>query len=76
MKLKSAVITTNPRSPEATSDEFPDLFLAFQKHDNQFATSLYHALKVSSSLRKPTSGFLDIGKRAVFKCTSRTHSEE
>ena len=45
MQLRSAVITMNPRSPEATSDEFPDLFPAFQKADNQFATSLYHALK-------------------------------
>ena len=35
----------NPRSPEATLDEFPDLFPAFQKPDNRFATSLYHALK-------------------------------
>ena len=35
----------NPRSYEATSDEFPDLFPAFQKPDNQFATSSYHAFK-------------------------------
>ena len=45
MKLRSAVIMTIPRSYEATSDEFLDLFPAFQKPDNQFATSSYHALK-------------------------------
>ena len=52
----------NPRSYEAISDEFPDLFLAFKEPDNQFATSSYHAFKVLSSLRKQMSGFLDIGK--------------
>ena len=31
-------------------------------------------LKVSSSLRKPTSGFLDIGKRVVFKLVHFTHT--
>ena len=35
----------NPRSYEATADEFLDLFPAFQKPDNQFATSSYHAFK-------------------------------
>ena len=38
-------MTTNPKSYEATSDEFPDLFPAFQKPDNQFTTSSYHAFK-------------------------------
>ena len=64
----------NPRSYEATSDEYPDLFPAFKEPDIQFATSSYYALKVSSSLRKPTSDFLDIGKQAGF--ASRTHSDE
>ena len=45
MKLRSAVITTNPRSYEANLDKFPDLFPAFQRPDNQFATSSYHAFK-------------------------------
>ena len=71
MQLRSAVITTNPRSPEATLDEFPDLFPVF---------SLQHLhtmlLKVSNSLRKETSAFLDIGKRAVSECTLCTHSDE
>ena len=35
----------NPRSYEATSDEFLDFFPAFHKPDNQFATSSYHAFK-------------------------------
>ena len=35
----------NPRSYEATSDEFPDLFPAFKEPDNHFATSSYHAFK-------------------------------
>ena len=54
MQLRSAVITVNPRSPEATSDKFPDLFPAFQKPDNQFTTSSYHALK-SIKLPKKTN---------------------
>ena len=70
----------NPRSYEATLDEFPDLFPAVVKPDNQFATSSYYAsyyaLKVPLKITK--SGFLDINvdKRAVFKCTLGTHSEE
>ena len=35
----------NPRSYEATSDEFPDLFPAFKELDIQFATSSYYAFK-------------------------------
>ena len=35
----------NPRSYEATSDKFSDLFLAFKEPNNQFATSLYHFFK-------------------------------
>ena len=36
----------NLRSYEATSDEFPDLFPAFNEPDDQFAaTSSYHAFK-------------------------------
>ena len=33
----------HPKSYEATSDEFPDLFLAFEEPDIQFATSSYYA---------------------------------
>ena len=59
-------LTTNQRSYTATLDEFPDLFPAFQKPDNQFATSSYHTLKsikfpkktnVWFSRYKQTSGF-------------------
>ena len=66
MKLRSAVITTNTRSYEATSDEFLDLFPAFQKPDIQFATSSCHALRsikfpkkinVWFSRYRQTSGF-------------------
>ena len=35
----------NPRLYEATSDEFPDLLLAFKEPDNQFAISSYYAFK-------------------------------
>ena len=52
MKLRSAVITTNPRSYEATLDKFPDLFPAFQKPDNQFATSSNHAFKSTKFPKK------------------------
>ena len=45
MLLRSAVITTNPRSYETTSDEFPDLFPAIEEPDIQFATSSYYAFK-------------------------------
>ena len=69
MKLRSAVITTNPRSYEVTLNEFPDLFPAFKEPDNQFPTSSYHALRISSSLQNPTFGILDIGKRVVFTHT-------
>ena len=71
------VIATNPRSYEANSNEFPDLFPAFKEPDNQFATSSYHALKsIKFPKKNPTYGFLDIGKQAAFECTSCTHSEE
>ena len=56
----------NPRSPEATSDEFPDLFPAFEEPDIQLATSSYYAFKsikfpkksnVWFSRYRQTSGF-------------------
>ena len=62
----------NPRPYEATSDEFPNLFLVFKEPENQFATSSYHAFKSVKFPKKQMSGFLDISKRAVFECTSRT----
>ena len=66
----------NPRSYEANSDEFPDLYPA----SRNLIISLQHLhtmlLKVSSSLRKPKSGFLDIGKQVVFECVLHTHSKE
>ena len=43
--LRSTVITMNPRSYEATSDGFPDLFSAFEEPDIQFATSSYYAFR-------------------------------
>ena len=43
--FRSTVITMNPRSYEATLDEFPDLFPAFKEPDIQFATSSYYAIK-------------------------------
>ena len=55
----------NPRSYEATSDGFLDFFPAFKEPDNLFATSSIlqiMLLKVSGSLGKRMSGFLDIGK--------------
>ena len=67
MKLRSAVITTNPRSYEATLDEFPDLFPAFQKPDIQFATSLYHALKSIKFPKKTNIWFSRCRKTSSFQ---------
>ena len=66
----------NPKSCEATSDEFPDLFPAFQKPDNQFATSSYHALKSVKFFKKTNIWFSRYRQTRGFLCTSRTHSEE
>ena len=57
----------NPRSPEATSDEFPDLFPAFQKPDNQFATSSYHALKSIKFPKKTNFWFSRYRKTSGFQ---------
>ena len=66
----------NSRLYEATSDEFPDLIPAFNKSDNQFQSSYYAFEKYQAFLRKPMSNFQDVGKRVIFKCTSRTHLKE
>ena len=52
-------IAMNPKSYEATLDEFPDLFTAFVKPDNQFATSSYYAsyYAFTSSLKNPEIWF-------------------
>ena len=70
MKLRSAVKTTNPRSPEATSDEFPDLFPAFQKPDDQFATSLYHALKSITFPKKTNFWFSRYRQTSSFQASA------
>ena len=76
MQPRSKVITTNPRSPEATLDEFPDLFPAFEEPDIQFATSSYYVFKSIKFPKKSNVCSLDIGKRAVFECTWHTDSDE
>ena len=52
-------IAMNPRSYEATLDEFPDLFPAFEKPDNQFVISSYYAsyYAFKSSLKNPEIWF-------------------
>ena len=57
----------NQRSPEATLDEFLDLFPAFQKPDNQFPTSSYHALKSIKFSKKTNFWFSRYRKTSGFQ---------
>ena len=57
----------NPRSPEATLDEFPDLFLAFEEPDIQFATSSYYAFKSITFPKKSNIWFFSNRQTSGFQ---------
>ena len=57
MQLRSTAIVTNPRSYEATLDEFLNLFPAFKEPDNQFVTPSYHAFKSIKFTKKTNVWF-------------------